>query len=227
LDVGNTHVFAGLFLNQEIILRLRYPSSQPITSDTFGLFLKNALRENNFNPADVKAISLSSVVPSLDYSIVAACIKYFSLAPLELKPGIKTGLNIKYNNPNELGADRIANSVAAVHQFPNRNIIIVDFGTATTLCALSKHKEHLGGAIFPGMKVQMQSLTRHAAKLSAVDILQPTHVLGKTTETNIQSGLYFARKRLLLLRQAATDICLKASRSFMLIYLISYSMDYA
>jgi type III pantothenate kinase len=191
LDIGNTHILAGLFINQEIVLRLRYPSSQTVTSDLFGLFLKNALRENNFDPSKVKAISLCSVVPSIDYSINAACIKYFSITPLELKPGLKTGLNIKLSNPNELGADRIANAVAAVNKFPARNIIVVDFGTATTLCALTKNKEYLGGTIFPGLKVQMQALSQHAAKLSAVDILQPAQALGRSTETNIQSGLYF------------------------------------
>jgi type III pantothenate kinase len=193
LDIGNTHIFAGVFMEDDIKFRFRYPSKQPCTSDQFGLFLKSALRENNVNPKEIKSICISSVVPSLDYSIISACIKYFGITPLELKPGIKTGLQLNVKNPLEIGADRIANAVAAVHQFPNKDIIVVDFGTATTLCAISKDKVYLGGVIIPGVKVSMDALYQSTAKLFPVDILKPEQVLGKTTTANIQSGLYYGQ----------------------------------
>lgn len=193
LDIGNTHIFSGLFVDGEIKLRFRYPSKYPCTSDMLGLFLKNVLQENGFNPAEIKAICLSSVVPSLDYSVTAACAKYFSIAPLELKPGVKTGLKLEIKNPLALGADRIANAVAALHYFPNKNIIVIDFGTATTLCAISKQRIYLGGAILPGFKISMEALFQNTAKLSSVEIIKPESALGKTTETNIQSGLYYGQ----------------------------------
>lgn len=193
LDIGNTHIFCGVFIEKEIKLSFRYPSKNPSTSDQFGLFLRSVLRENNLNPDDVNAICTSSVVPSLDYSINSACIKYFSITPLELKPGVKTGLQLNVKNPLELGADRIANTVAAIDQFPKKNIIIIDFGTATTICAITKEKVYLGGAILPGIKTAMDSLCQNTAKLSPVDIVKPEQVLGKSTQANIQTGLYYGQ----------------------------------
>lgn len=193
LDVGNTHIFSGLFVGNEIKLRFRYPSQYHCTSDMLGLFLKNALHENGFDPSVVKAICLSSVVPSLDYSVVSACVKYFSMTPLEVKPGVKTGLKLDIKNPLELGADRIVNAVAALHHFPKKNIIVIDFGTATTICAISKQRVYLGGAILPGFKISMESLFQNTAKLSSVEIVKSENALGKTTITNIQSGLYYGQ----------------------------------
>lgn len=193
LDIGNTHIYGGVFSGKKIKLRFRYPSRSLLTSDTFGLFLRDVLRENKVKPESIEAICLSSVVPSLDYSVNAACIKYFSITPLELKPGTKTGLNINTKNPLELGADRIANSVGAMHQFPNKNLIIIDLGTATTICVVTKDGSYLGGAILPGLKTSMEALCQNAEKLSLVDIVRPKKVLGKTTATNIQSGIYYGQ----------------------------------
>lgn len=193
IDIGNTHIYAGLFVEHEIKLTVRYPSKYPCTSDIFGIFLRNALKENNFNYQDIDAISLCSVVPALDYSVIAACKKYLAIDPLELKPGIKTGLKIDIINPTEIGADRIANAVAAIHHFPNRNIIIVDFGTATTLCGVTKNKVYLGGAILPGFKISMEALAQQTAKLSIVDIIKPKDAIGRSTTTNIQAGLYYGQ----------------------------------
>lgn len=193
LDVGNTHIYAGVFMGEEIKLRFRYPSKSSFTSDTFGLFLKNVLRENAIEPQSIKGIAISSVVPALDYSISAACMKYFSITPLELKPGIKTGLKLDIKNPLELGADRIANAIAACHFYPNKNLLAVDFGTATTICAITKQKTYLGGAILAGLKISMEALFQNAAKLASVEIIEPENPLGKTTKTHIQSGLYYGQ----------------------------------
>ena len=193
LDIGNTHVFGGVLEDKKIKLRFRYPSKNPCTSDTIGLFLKEVLIENGINAKEIKAIVVSSVVPALEYSIHSACKKYFSCPVLELKPGVKTGLKLDIKNPLELGSDRIANAVAAMDQFPNKNLIIIDFGTATTVCAISKNKVYLGGCIFAGLKTSMEALSQNAAKLFAVEIEKPESALGKSTESQIQIGLYYGQ----------------------------------
>ena len=193
IDVGNTHIFGGVFVNEEIKLRFRYPSTKACTSDTFGIFLQSFLELNHVDTKNVEAMVVSSVVPSLEYSIVSACKKYFSVIPLELKPGVKTGLNLNIKNPIELGADRVANAVAAVHHFQNRNLIVVDYGTATTICAISNEKAYLGGAILPGIKLSLESLSEKTAKLFNVEITHPDSALGKTTVTQLQSGLIYGQ----------------------------------
>ena len=193
LDVGNTHIFGGLFEESVLKLSFRYPSKSMVTSDQFGLFLKAFLREHEISASTIQAISMGSVVPSLDYSISSACMKYFNLHPIMVKPGVKTGLTLSVATPNEMGADRIANAVAAVHKFPNQDLILIDFGTATTLCAITSNKEYLGGAIYPGIKTTMEALCSFAAKLVPVEIRHPGHALGKTTETNIQAGLFYTQ----------------------------------
>jgi type III pantothenate kinase len=193
LDIGNTHIYGGVFKKGDVVLRFRYPSTSPSTSDIFGLFLRDVLDKNGLDFKQVQSIAIASVVPILDYSIVAACKKYFSVTPLELKPGVKTGLRLDIKNPVELGADRIANSVAAIDRFPHKNIIIVDFGTATTVCAIAKEKVYVGGAILPGFKVSIEALSQKAAKLLGVDIIAPESALGKSTETQLQSGLFYGQ----------------------------------
>lgn len=193
LDIGNTHIYGGLLDSKEICLRFRFPSAQSCTSDTLGIFLKDVIRENHFDPTSVTAICISSVVPALDYSVVAACKKYFSITPVSIKPGTHTGLMIATDNPSELGADRIANAVAALAQFPGRNLAIFDFGTATTACAISKEAVYVGGAILPGFKLSMSALSSKTALLSDVDILQPKNALGKNTESQLQIGIYYSQ----------------------------------
>lgn len=193
IDIGNTHIFGGIFIGEDIKFRFRHPSTVACTSDTFGLFLQLFLERHQINTSDITGIILCSVVPSLEYSIIAACKKYFRITPLELKPGVKTGLKLDIKNPLEVGADRVANAVAAIHQFPNRNIIVVDYGTATTIDIISKEKTYLGGAILPGLKLSMESLSKKTAKLANVEIKYPDSVLGKTTTTQIQSGLIYGQ----------------------------------
>jgi type III pantothenate kinase len=127
----------------------------------------------------------------LDYSLRAACIKYFSTDPFFIQAGIKTGLNIKYRNPQEVGADRIANAIAATHYFPNKNLIVIDFGTATTFCAINQHKHYLGGAILPGVRIAADALSTKTAKLPAVEIIKADQALGRSTIESIQSGVFF------------------------------------
>src|SRR5688572_174328 len=150
LDVGNSHIYGGVFAQEILTLRFRH-TSKSSTSDEFGIFLKSVLRENHCSPNSINQIAICSVVPQLDYSLRSACFKYFSIEPFFLQAGVKTGLNIKYRNPVDVGADRIANAIAATHEFPEKNLIIIDFGTATTFCVINHQKAYLGGAILPGI----------------------------------------------------------------------------
>lgn len=190
LDVGNTQVFGGLFDNHQLLMRFRM-SSKAQTSDEFAIFLIQVLRENQIEPDKVKHIAISSVVPHLDYSIRAACIKYFTITPFFIQSSIKTQLNIQYIQARELGADRIANAIAAIHMYPNQNLMIIDFGTAMTFCAINKENIYLGGAIFPGMRLLVDTLAKNTAKLPVVEVLPMEKAVAKTTVTGIQSGIYY------------------------------------
>ncbi|MFN3873120.1 MAG: type III pantothenate kinase [Ignavibacterium sp.] len=193
LDIGNTQIFGGVFSDEKIILNFRKSTRSGFSSDEIGIFLRQVLRENNIKPDLIKGIAVCSVVPDLVYSIRNGCIKYFNSDPFLLQPGIKTGLKIKYLNPAEVGADRIANSIAAIKFFPDKDIIVIDFGTATTFDVVTKGKEYLGGAIMPGLKVSAEALESKTAKLSAVELEIPSKVIGRTTKESIQSGLIFGQ----------------------------------
>ncbi|NJD21926.1 MAG: type III pantothenate kinase [Melioribacter sp.] len=190
IDVGNTQIFGGIFRDKELVLQFRKTSRQRFSSDEVGIFLRSVLNENKLNPDFVKNISICSVVPDLNHSLRSGCVKYFDTEPFFLKPGVRTGLKIKYHNPLEVGADRIANAIAAVNLFPNKNLIVVDFGTATTFCVISKSKEYLGGIILPGIKISMEALESKTAQLPIVEIKEIEEVIGKSTVESIQSGLY-------------------------------------
>lgn len=192
LDVGNTNLFGGVFSQSEIVFRFRKTSKSGSASDEYGVFLRAVLRENGINPDAIQHIVISSVVPDEVHSIVSGCHKYFKIEPMLLRPGLKTGLNIKYRNPLEVGADRIANSIAATHEFPNENLVIIDFGTATTFCVINKAREYLGGLIVPGVRVSMQALEEKTAKLPKVEIKIPESLIGRSTVESIQAGLYYS-----------------------------------
>ncbi len=191
LDVGNSQIHAGVFKGDALVYQFRAKSSAGESSDQLGVFLRAVLRENGIDPAAIRHTAICSVVPTGLYSLRAACIKYFGHPPFVLQPGVKTGLKIRYKNPQEVGADRIANAIAASWLFPEQNRLVVDFGTATTCDVISDRDEYLGGAILPGLKLSMEALQAGTAKLSAVEILKPEQALGQTTAASIQSGLYF------------------------------------
>lgn len=192
LDVGNTQMFGGVFDKDDIKLRFRKTSKAGSSSDEYGIFLRTVLRENDIEPSQIKHIGICSVVPDVVYSLKNACKKYFDVNPFLLQVGVKTGLKVCYHNPAEVGADRIANSIAATHLFPGKNLIIIDLGTATTFCAISKNKEYLGGTIIAGMRLGMEALESRTAKLPTVEIVARSEALGRGTVESIQSGLYFS-----------------------------------
>ncbi len=193
LDIGNTQIYGGVYSGDFLALQFRKSTKGHGSSDEIGIFLRSVLRENNINPKEIKNIALCSVVPDVVYSIRNGCIKYFNIDPFILQAGVKTGLKIKYNNPLEVGADRIANAIAANTLYPNKNCIVIDFGTATTFDVINKEKEYLGGAIIPGIKTSVEALESNTARLPLVDISIPDKVVGKSTRESIQSGLYFGQ----------------------------------
>ena len=193
LDIGNTSIHGGVFKNDELVFQFRKSSAFRNSSDETGVFLKSILRENSIDSNEISSIGFCSVVPDRVYSIRNACLKYFDKEPFELRPGVKTGLKILYRNPVEVGADRIANSLAGLSQFPKKNLLIVDFGTATTIDVVGKNHEYHGGIIYPGVQMSMEVLEDKTAKLPSVEIVQMKSALGKSTIESIQSGLFFGQ----------------------------------
>lgn len=192
LDVGNTQIYGGLFDSDgKIKFRFRRNSRTGASSDEIGVFLRSVLRENDFDPKSIKQIAMCTVVPEAMHSLKNACLKYFNMNPFILQAGVKTGLKIRYKNPLEVGADRIANSIAATQLYPGQNLLIIDFGTATTYCAVNADKEYLGGVITAGLRISMEALESRTSKLPAVEIIPHAECLAKTTVDSIQSGLYF------------------------------------
>lgn len=193
LDVGNSQIYGGVYSEGTRTISFRKTSTSKSSSDEYGIFLRSALRENGVSPSDIKQIAICSVVPDVVYSLKSAIQKYFGQSPFILQAGVKTGLKIKYYNPLEVGADRIANSIAAVDLFPRKNLIIIDFGTATTFCAITKDRDYLGGVILAGLRISAEALETRTAKLPSVEIVKPKSVVGKSTIESIQSGLYFGQ----------------------------------
>lgn len=193
LDVGNTQIYGGVFDQEKMLISFRRNSKQGSSSDEVGVFLRLVIRENGIDPKCITQIVLCSVVPEVIFSLKGACQKYFGLTPFILQAGVKTGLRIRYRNPLEVGADRIANSIAATHLYPQKNLILVDLGTATTFCAVSKQSDYLGGSIIAGLKLNMESLEAKTAKLPSVEIIARTEVLGLSTVESLQSGLYYGQ----------------------------------
>lgn len=193
LDIGNTHILGGVYDQHVLRMRFRYATPLIGTADQFGIFLLNVLAANQITPEAISGVSISSVVPSCDYTINHTIMQYFKAQPFMLKAGVKTGLNIRYKNPNEVGADRIANAIGAVKKFPQQNLMIIDMGTATTLCTVTAERDYLGGAILPGMRLGMESLRSNTAKLMEVNIEMPESYVGRTTRESIQAGLYYGQ----------------------------------
>lgn len=190
LDAGNSQIHGGVFKDGRLVTQFRKTSNHQFSADEAGLFFKSVLLVDNIEPSQIHGISICSVVPNLNHSLRGACVKYLGHEPFFLKPGVKTGLKIKYRNPVEVGSDRIANAIAAIDLFADKNIIVIDFGTATTFCAINNVKEYLGGIILPGVRISMEALERETAQLPVVEIKETEHVIGKATIESIQSGLY-------------------------------------
>ena len=191
IDVGNTSTACGLFEDDKCVLRFRRATDINSSSDEIGIFLRSALRENGYDWQKIQKIGCCSVVPAVNHSLSRACVKYLGHEPLFIQAGIKTGLKLRYSNPKEIGADLIAAAMGAVAEYPDKNLIIIDMGTAITAELVSKNKEFLGGIIMPGLKISVDALAGGTANLTSVEIMKPEHVYGSSTTEAIQAGLYY------------------------------------
>lgn len=190
IDIGNTNIKMALFEDDAIVGSWRFENNTKSTADEYGLKILGIMREQNLDPKSVTGIIFSSVVPRLNYTIEHMCTHYFNIKPKIVGSGIKTGINIKCDSPKEVGADRITDCYAALKLY-GAPAIVIDFGTATTVNAINDRGEFLGGAICPGIKTSQDALTSAAAKLPPVELLIPKSVIGRDTDTNIQSGFSF------------------------------------
>jgi len=192
LDVGNSQIYCGVYEGESLVCQFRRTSNSRASSDELGVFMRAALRENGRDPDAIEQIAISSVVPDMLYSLRACCQKYFGLEPMVLRPGVRTGLKILYKDPKEVGADRIADAIGALKLFPRRNLIVVDFGTATTVTAITASGEFLGGNIIPGIRLAIEALVEKTAKLPSVEIVPVESAIGRSTVESIQNGLYWS-----------------------------------
>lgn len=190
LDVGNSQIHGGVFDGDTLRMQFRKTTHPIGSSDEIGVFLRTVLRENQLDPAAVKRAAICSVVPPVAYPLRAACVKYFHCEPFLLQAGVKTGLKIKYRNPAEVGADRVANAIAATQRRPRTNCLVVDCGTATTFDVVTAGGDYLGGAILPGLGISAEVLSSRTARLPSVEIARPETALGRSTVESIQAGLY-------------------------------------
>ena len=190
LDIGNTNIALGVYRDKEIITSWRISTDREKTSDEYGMLVLQLFHHSDIKPQDINGVIISSVVPSVIYTVEHMCRKYFKHDPLQVGPGIKTGMNIKYDNPKEVGADRIVNAVAAFDRYGGP-CIIIDFGTATTFCAVSAKGEYLGGAICPGLKIATEALFQCAAKLPRIELIKPDTVIAKNTVNSMQAGIIY------------------------------------
>lgn len=189
-DIGNTNIVLGAYEGEELLQHWRVSTDRQKTGDEYGMLINNLFAYGGLSIRDISEVIISSVVPPLVVPLVKMCQRYFKVEPLVVGPGIKTGIFIKYENPREVGADRIVNAVAAHHKYSGP-LIIVDFGTATTFCAISENGDYLGGAISPGIGISTEALFQRAAKLPRIELVKPKTVICRNTVTSMQSGIIF------------------------------------
>lgn len=206
-DIGNTNIVIGVFQQDKLIADWRIASDRQRTYDEYGLLLEQLFQCSNLKRSDVEDIIISSVVPNLTGILKLTCERYFKLTPMVVGNGLKTGMPIRYENPKEVGADRIVNAVAAIELY-GAPLIILDFGTATTFCVINEKGEYLGGAIAPGIGISASALVERTAQLPKVEMIVPEKVIGKNTIHAIQSGLLYGYCGLVdgMVRRIAAEI---------------------
>ena len=190
IDVGNSNTVFGVFRGTELVDYWRIESRESRTGDEYGMLFRQLFDAAGFDIGDVKAVIVSCVVPPLLGTLERMCERYFGVRALVVGPGMKTGMPIRYDNPKEVGADRIVNAVAAYDRFSSA-VVIVDFGTATTFDAVDKDGAYLGGAITPGITISNNALFHHASKLPRVEVAKPGNVVGRNTVESLQSGIFY------------------------------------
>ena len=190
IDIGNTNIKYGIYKGKELVASFRVSSRISRTADEYGSVLVNLLGDRGIKKADVDGIIISSVIPPLNYTICHMCEYFFGITPLMVGPGIKTGLNVKTDNPKEVGADIIVNSVSAFGKYGGP-IVVIDFGTATTFDIIDENCSLLGVVIAPGIKTSLEGLVNNTAQLPMIELDAPESVIGKNTKSSMQAGIIF------------------------------------
>lgn len=188
VDVGNTNIVFGVYQGKKLMRHWRLSTNQSATEDEYGMMMHQALKISGFDIAAIAGVIISSVVPPLMPVLEEISKRYFQLTPLIVGPGIRTGLNIRYENPREVGADRIVNAISAISQY-GPPLLLVDFGTATTFDFIDRKGDYIGGAITPGIGISTEALYRSAAKLPRIELTAPSSVIGRNTVQSMQAGI--------------------------------------
>lgn len=194
IDVGNTNIVLGVFRDGQLTNSWRLATLRERTSDELGILVTDLCEHHGIVRAEISGIVMASVVPPLTGTLITMARHYFGRTPLNLEPGINTGMPVLYDNPAEVGADRVVNGIAAYERYarePHRPVIVVDFGTATTFDAITAKGEYLGGVICPGPQISADALFQRAARLPRIDVRKPERVIGTNTVGSMQSGLYW------------------------------------
>ncbi len=189
-DVGNTNIVLGVYDSEKLTVNWRIATDRQKTADEYGMLIHSLFHFRHIDPQAVKAVVISSVVPPMIFPLTRMSQRYFGVEPLVVGPGVKTGVAIKYENPREVGADRIVNAISAFEKYGGP-LIIVDFGTATTFCAIATNGDYLGGAIAPGIGISTEALFQRAAKLPRIELVKPKTVICRNTISSMQSGIVF------------------------------------
>jgi type III pantothenate kinase len=190
IDVGNSNIVLGIYEGQKLLRHWRISTDKARTSDEYGVLVSALFSMAGLAFNQIDAIIISSVVPPLTGVLESLCRDFFSITPYIVGPGIKTGMQIQYDNPREVGADRIVNAVAGFEKH-HSSLIIVDFGTATTFDYVNAKGEYCGGSIAPGLAISLEALFQRASKLPRVDICRPPQVIAKNTVNSMQSGIFY------------------------------------
>ena len=190
VDVGNTNIVLGIYQGEKLVYDWRIMTDREKTADEYGILLQNLFAIRHIEIESIKAIIISCVVPTVVRALEQLCSDYFHQSPLFVGPDVELGMPICYDNPREVGADRIVNAVAAFEKH-RRSLIVIDFGTATTFDYITPQGEYLGGAIAPGIQISSEALFQKASKLSRVEFVAPQQIIGKDTVTSMQAGIMY------------------------------------
>ncbi len=194
IDVGNTNIVLGIFDGSTLVASWRLATDRGRTSDELGILIVQLLTHRGIDPHGIDGVVMASVVPPLTATTLAMGIRYFGRMPMNIEDIGNLGMRVRYETPSEVGADRLVNAIAAFERYgrpTSRPVIVVDFGTATTFDAISENGEYLGGAICPGVQISADALFQRAARLPRVDVRKPSSIIGRTTTSSMQAGLFY------------------------------------
>ena len=192
IDIGNTNITMGLFRGEILMGNFRMTTQMPRTSDEYGVLIRELIRSAGFEPKDIEQVIIASVVPNVMHSLEGAIIKYFSIRPIIVEPGTKTGIRVVTENPRQIGADRIVDAAAA-YELYGGPVLVLDFGTATTYDLVDKDGAFVSGVTAPGIRISAKALWEDAAKLPEIEIRKPASILAKETISSMQAGLVYGQ----------------------------------